>query len=137
MAKKVRFHSKVSDNKGKTKTLNDAQKVKLNNLPVPNPPTESQDTKQDSNDVVEQASTMVTVVGVIGAILFIAALCVWIAGLVRMGKCNGTHTGFFWATLLLFILLPGPGTVAAFIMAIMALVMLKPGSEALGMTCPK
>ena len=73
---------------------------------------------------------------VIFSLVSLAVLAVWIAGLVRMGKCGGAKTAFFWATLLLFILVPGPGSIAGFIMSIVALVMLKPGKTALGMSCP-
>ena len=77
--------------------------------------------------------------GIAGVIVILvcglAVLATWIAGLVKMGMCGGVSAVYFWATLLLFILLPGPGTVAGFIMAIVALAMLKPGKTALGMTC--
>lgn len=73
---------------------------------------------------------------VVAVLIGLAAVVTWILALVKMGHCNGTKTPYFWATLLLFVLLPGPGSFAAFIMAIVALVLLKPGKTALGMTCP-
>lgn len=93
-----------------------------------------QPVKLDIQSTVIGGSTAIVVVGVL---VSLAVLGTWIAGLVKMGKCGGASSGYFWATLLLFLLLPGPGSVAGFIMAIIALVMLKPGKSALGMKCGK
>ena len=83
-----------------------------------------------------QMTTLTTLGSVIGIILFLAIVATWIAGLVKMAMCGGTHTGYFWATLLLFFLVPGPGTLASTIMAIVALALLRPGKSVLGMCCP-
>ena len=85
----------------------------------------------------EQNVTAGVLIGVSVLVLIgIAMFATWIAGLVRMGMCGGTSSGYFWATLLLFVVFPGPGSLAGFIMSAVALGMLKPGKTALGMTCP-
>ena len=77
------------------------------------------------------------ILGVVATLISIGVLITWIMGLVRAGKCQGTNSAFFWIMLFVFLLIPGPGTIAGFAMAVTALVMLKPGSKALGMNCPK
>ncbi len=79
-------------------------------------------------------STMVLVTSIVFTVFILAVFSTWLAGLIRMGACGGSHTGYFWATLLLFFI-PGFGTTAGFVMAIVALVLLRPGNSALGMTC--
>ena len=125
MPKKITFHPRVRVRQGTT----DMKSESLND--------------QNVNGVVDLASTphddqvigTYTTVAVIFGILAVAVIATWLASLIKMGMCGGAGSGFFWATLLLFFLL-GPGTVAAFVMAIIALVMLKPGKTALGITCP-
>ena len=120
--KKVTFNPKVQVRQGN---------IDLDSEPI-NLGIEDGNTENSANLVVSIST---------GALLFISVLVIaifatWVAGLVRMGMCGGVHTGFFWATLLLFILVPGPGSIAGFVMAIVALVMLKPGRKVLGMHCP-
>jgi len=88
-----------------------------------------------SNPSGQQANTQATIMYSVFVILAFAVIATWLAALIKMGMCGGAGSGYFWATLLLFFL-PGPGTLAAFVMAIIALVMIKPGKTALGITCP-
>jgi hypothetical protein len=91
----------------------------------------------DADPIKAQSSGVGVVIGMgILVLILIAVFATWIAGLVKMGMCGGVSSAYFWATLLLFLLLPGPGSLAGFIMAIVALVVLKPGKSALGITCP-
>ena len=141
---KVHFNPRVKVRQFQKETgqHQDVQSIRLNNTlqppALPDLPKVgfSGGTKSDEND--EGPMDVTPYIGVIITflVLGIIMISVWIAGLVRMGRCGGTGTVYFWATLLLFLLVPGPGALAGFIMSIVALVMLKPGKSALGMSCP-
>lgn len=65
---------------------------------------------------------------IICGIFGLATIVVWILGLVRMGKCeNFAKHWLFWVTLLGFIFIPGIGQLFGLVVAIIALVVLKPG----------
>lgn len=123
MVKQVRFNPRVKVRAGSQ----DMNSISLMGLSA-----------ESDAEIVANESLTISLGVIIGLILLsLAVFGVWLAGLIRMGVCSGSHTGYFWATLLLFVLIPGPGTIAGFIMSIVALAMLKPGCTALGMSCPK
>lgn len=132
MPKRVTFNPRVQVRQGDK----DVSSVELNG-PVADLAIQS---KSDTylaglstdSDIMTAASVTVGIALVVG----LAVLATWIAGLVKMGMCGGASSAYFWATLLLFILVPGPGSIAGFIMAIVALAVLRPGKTTLGMTCP-
>ena len=127
MPKRVTFNPRVQVRQGSNDTSVDLNEPKdIVALPV------------ESNAIVTlpvESNAIVTFTYVM-AIIGLAMIATWIAGLVKMGMCGGVSSGYFWATPLLFIFIPGPGSLAGFIMAIIALATLRPGKTALGMTCP-
>lgn len=77
-------------------------------------------------------------VSIVGGLVGLAAIIVWILGLVRMAKCGGLKNWVFWVSLFGFLFLPGIGSLFGLSMAIAALAVLTPGGgELLGMRHPR
>lgn len=131
MAKQVTFNPRVKVRAGSK----DAPSVSLTDA-VNRKKQEAQKLVNLGKSDMSGAVIGATIGMIIMVLILLAVFATWIAGLVKMGMCGGASSGYFWATLLLFLLLPGPGSLAGFIMAIVALAVLKPGKSALGMTCP-
>ena len=82
----------------------------------------------------EKAMIPVVIVGVLLGLVF---LIVWILGLVRMGKCGGRQSWLWWTCIFVPLFIPGIGQLYGFVVAIMALVMLRNGGKLLTMQCSK
>jgi hypothetical protein len=71
------------------------------------------------------------------AIMIVAFLTVWIAGLVKMGHCGGRKSWIWWVTIFVPIFVPFVGPLWGFVVGIVALAMLHNGGKMLTMHCSK
>lgn len=85
-------------------------------------------------EALNDTTNMPLGVVVVAAVLGLACLAVWIAGLVVMGRAHGRESWLFWCTIFFPIFIPVFGQVWGVVVAIIALVALsRPGGHLLGM----
>ena len=92
--------------------------------------------RQNGKDYYERLNdtpVMPIGVAVLAAVVGLVCLAVWIAGLVVMGKCNGSESWLFWCTIFFPIFIPVFGQAWGVVVGVIALFALRPGGHLLSM----